>query len=78
MSILWTLAFNGDYIMTVSEFRQLATNINPSYDDMDILTFLNDPNISYIDRLHSIYGYIGSSVPELYKIDVKRILNIEV
>jgi hypothetical protein len=78
MSILWTLAFNGDYIMTVSEFRQLATNINHSYDDMDILTFLNDPNISYIDRLRSIYGYIGSSVPELYKIDVKRILNIEV
>jgi hypothetical protein len=78
MSILWILAFNGNYIMTVSEFRQLATNINHSYDDMDILTFLNDPNISYIDRLQSIYGYIGSSVPELYKIDVKRILNINI
>lgn len=49
MSILWILAFNGDYIMTVAEFRQLATNINYS-----------------------------SSVPELYKIDVKRILNNEV
>jgi hypothetical protein len=78
MSILWILAFNGDYTMTVLEFIQLATNIDHSYDDMDILVFLDDPNISYNDWLRSIYGYIGSSVPSLYKIDVKCILNIEV
>jgi hypothetical protein len=63
--------------MTVAEFRQLATNINHSYDDMDIYAFLNDQNISFVERLKSIYGYIGSSVPNLYKIDLKRILNIE-
>jgi hypothetical protein len=63
--------------MTVAEFRQLATNINHSYDDMDIYAFLNDQNISFTERLKSIYGYIGSSVPDLYKLDLKRILNIE-
>ena len=64
--------------MTVAEFRQVATDINHSYDDMDMLLFLTDKSISYIDKLHTIYGHVGSVVPTLFETDVKNILNIDV
>ena len=62
--------------MTVSEFREQATNIEHKYDGMDVVQFVQDPSITLTDKLRSIYGYIGSVTPTLYELDVKNILGI--
>ena len=64
--------------MTVAEFRQKATNLDHRWDNMDAFEFIMSKDISYIDKLHAIYGHIGSEVPYLYKLDCKNILGIDV
>jgi hypothetical protein len=64
--------------MTVAEFREKAVNQLHDWDDMNILEFIHDPNIQYIDKLRAIYGYNGSNVPLYFKLDAKNILNIDI
>ena len=63
--------------MTVAEFREKAVNQLHDWDDMNIIEFIHDPNIPYIDKLRAIYGSNGSNVPFLFKADIKNILNID-